>query len=197
MGFDSYPGRAGKTLLAVLYLCTAVCETPRSECHWLGSLFFVVACDIVRVTSSAWQQRVGAQSLGCDHNAMKFSTYSCTCSFSQAQFKWTTSKQSLSCLHSLMGKMLVLNLRWLVSLMLCISFSFLAFHLSLSLSPPALCSPRCLNGGLCMSPGVCICPPGYYGDSCDKGTVSPKSRQSSFLLIRPIEFSLSLSLQHT
>ncbi|XP_069485851.1 wnt inhibitory factor 1 isoform X2 [Ambystoma mexicanum] len=32
----------------------------------------------------------------------------------------------------------------------------------------ALCTPRCMNGGLCVSPGLCICPPGYYGANCDK-----------------------------
>ncbi|XP_073725030.1 wnt inhibitory factor 1 isoform X2 [Misgurnus anguillicaudatus] len=36
----------------------------------------------------------------------------------------------------------------------------------------ALCSPRCLNGGLCMSPGVCICPPGYHGPSCERANCS-------------------------
>uniref|UniRef100_A0A8D0H7G0 Wnt inhibitory factor 1 n=1 Tax=Sphenodon punctatus TaxID=8508 RepID=A0A8D0H7G0_SPHPU len=32
----------------------------------------------------------------------------------------------------------------------------------------ALCAPRCMNGGLCVTPGLCICPPGFYGISCDK-----------------------------
>ncbi|XP_061323844.1 wnt inhibitory factor 1 isoform X2 [Pezoporus flaviventris] len=32
----------------------------------------------------------------------------------------------------------------------------------------ALCTPRCMNGGLCITPGLCICPPGFYGINCDK-----------------------------
>lgn len=46
---------------------------------------------------------------------------------------------------------------------------YLALIRALSLSLSALCTPRCMNGGLCVTPGFCICPPGFYGVNCDKG----------------------------
>lgn len=63
---------------------------------------------------------------------------------------------------------------------------------------PALCSSRCLNGGMCMSPGVCICPPGYYGASCEKGMgeyhlkfYTCRLLSASFIFMFPVQHTLS------
>ena len=37
------------------------------------------------------------------------------------------------------------------------------------LTPLAVCTPECQNGGTCSSPGVCTCAPGWEGSRCTVG----------------------------
>lgn len=34
---------------------------------------------------------------------------------------------------------------------------------------PAVCEPRCKNGGVCTAPNTCVCKVGYYGKQCELG----------------------------
>lgn len=47
------------------------------------------------------------------------------------------------------------------------------------------CASVCYNGGSCRPDGSCVCPKGYKGKQCQKGT--EKSRDVKFIIIIPRE----------